>query len=112
MLATGSAIESLFWDAPGPGVGLGTWDNTAESICYGDGVMELEIERTTFAGHQGPDVITFACVKHGGYAILRNQVTVGVWGATDYAYCLNIFLRMIERRSPVEAANLLPCEVG
>jgi hypothetical protein len=74
--------------------------------------MEMEIERATFAGRDGPDLITFACVKDGGYAILRNDATVGVWGATDYAYCLNVFLRMIERRSPVEAAESLVCEAG
>lgn len=79
--------------------------------------MDVQIERSTFSGHYGSDTITFVCIKGGGYAIRRNDETVGVWGMTDYAYCLNIFLRMIERSAAGTAgvvaapAELLTCHM-
>jgi hypothetical protein len=69
--------------------------------------MDVQIERATFVGHCGPDEILFACVNDGRYAILHNGVAVGVWGRADYAYCLGIYLRQIDRPAdPPTAASL------
>lgn len=66
--------------------------------------MDVQIERATFVGRRGPDEIVFACVKGGCYAILQNGVPVGVWGRADYAYCLGIYLRRIDRSADRAAA--------
>lgn len=66
--------------------------------------MDVQIERATFIGHGGPDEIVFACVNGGRYAILRNGVPVGVWGRSDYAYCLGIYLRQIKRSTDQASA--------
>ena len=68
--------------------------------------MDVQIERATFVGRSGPDEVIFACVAGGRYAILQNGVAVGVWGRADYAYCLGIYLRRIDRSEQRRAANL------
>jgi hypothetical protein len=76
--------------------------------------MDVQIERATFVGRSGPDEILFACVNDGRYAILENGVAVGVWGRADYAYCLGIYLRRIDRSRDRSAAGnfVLPRRSG
>jgi len=59
--------------------------------------MDVNIERRTFLGHDGRDEIALVCIRGDCYSILRNDIPVGVWGMTDFAYCLGIYLRMIDR---------------
>ncbi len=58
---------------------------------------DIQVASATFVGRRGQDVMTFACLVDGRYAILRNGGPVGVWGPVDLAYCLHVYLRMVDR---------------
>jgi hypothetical protein len=76
--------------------------------------MDVQVERRTFVGHDGRDEIAFVCIKGNRYSILRNNAAVGIWGITDFAYCLGIYLRMIERSTqravPIGDVRYIPAE--
>jgi hypothetical protein len=76
--------------------------------------MDVQIQRRTFIGHCGRDEIALVCIQGDCYSILRNDIPVGVWGLKDFAYCLGIYLRMIDRTiqlsTPMTHAQFLPPE--
>jgi hypothetical protein len=76
--------------------------------------MDVIIERRTFVGHDGRDEIALVCIRGDCYSILRNDVAVGIWGMADFAYCLGIYLRMIDRTirpaTPITQALAFPRE--
>jgi hypothetical protein len=78
--------------------------------------MDVQVERRTFVGHDGRDEIALVCIRGDCYSILRNDIPIGVWGMIDFAYCMGIYLRMIDRTvrppTPITQSLLFPPESG
>lgn len=57
----------------------------------------IEVDCRLFVGESGGDAVTFACVRGGGYAVLRNGRPVEAWDGEQVEAGLNAYLDMIER---------------